>query len=349
MGKYFTQGQAIDFIEKAFGDGKQSNGGRNISVVCPMCKEFKRQSGNTTYSKQKLVIRTDNFWVHCWVCGYKNRNIYKLVRKYSPSHFAEYKDNFVNAEELVATEAEANPTFEPVTLPAGFKLLAELVEEMDSLRSTITKRYVQQALDYLRRRGIKTKAELWYWKFGITDDYEAKCKYRIIIPSYDNQGNLTYWTGRSWLRKPYVVYKNPEADRSKIVFNELNIDWNEPLTIVEGPFDLLKANQNAVPVLGSEDMTLEFALLQKIIKNQTPVVLAFDPEPKAQKKQFILANRLFEFDVPVKIVEYKNVDKDIGDMTRKEFMSLLQSAKPYTVDYELKRRIGSILKIKTTM
>lgn len=60
--KFFTQGQAITFIEKAFGDGKQSNGGKNISVVCPMCKAVKAYR----YEKQKLVIRTDNFWVHCW-------------------------------------------------------------------------------------------------------------------------------------------------------------------------------------------------------------------------------------------------------------------------------------------
>lgn len=61
-GNFFTQGQAITFIEKVFGEGRPSNGGKNISVVCPMCKSVK----GDTYSKQKLVIRTDNFWVHCW-------------------------------------------------------------------------------------------------------------------------------------------------------------------------------------------------------------------------------------------------------------------------------------------
>jgi hypothetical protein len=338
--KYFTQGQAIDYIEKVFGDGKPSNGGKNFSVVCPMCRQFKGSS----YSKQKLVIRTDNFWVHCWVCGYKARNLYKLIQKYHPANLPEYKQSFVNAEELEAHDIEETPEEVVVQLPVGFRLLGELVRDFDSIRSPVTRRYAQQALDYLRRRNITSKSELWYWKLGITENREARCKYRIIIPSYDSNGDLSYWTARSWTRKPMFTYKNPPSDRRKVIFNELNIDWEEPLTIVEGPFDLLKANQNATAVLGSEELTLEFALLQKIVIHQTPVVLAFDPDPKAQKKQFRLAKRLAEFDVPVRILEYPSRDRDIGDMTRNEFMELLASARQFTENYELRMRITSLLK-----
>lgn len=342
MGKFFTEGQAITFLEKVFGDGRQSNGGKNIAFVCPMCLALKGQG----YSNQKLVIRTDNFWVHCWVCGFKGKGaLFRLIVKYHPSHLTEYKENFVNAEELFTKETESGTGHIPVTLPRGFTLLAELVDNLDNLHGSITKRYAIQALDYLKhKRGIKTKTELWYWKLGITDDFEARCKYRIIIPSYDANGRLSYWTGRSWLRKPYVVYKNPPADRREIIFNELNIDWTEPLTIVEGPFDLLKANQNATPVLGSEEMTLEFALLRTIIRNRTPVVLAFDPEPKAQKKQFVLAKRLLEFGVPVRILEYRSDERDIGAMNRNEFMELFEAAIQYTPEYDLQRRFKTILR-----
>ncbi len=316
------------------------NGGKNFSVVCPMCRQFKGSS----YTKQKLVIKTVHpHFVHCWVCGYKARNIYKLIAKYHPANLKEYKESFVNAEELEAQDSDEGPEETVVELPAGFKLLAELVRDFDSIHSPVTRRYVQQALEYLKSRNINTRTELWYWKLGITEDREARCKYRIIIPSYDSSGELSYWTARSWTRKPMFNYKNPPSDRRKIIFNELNIDWEEPLTIVEGPFDLLKANQNATAVLGSEELTLEFALLQKIVINKTPVVLAFDPEPKAQKKQFRLAKRLAEFDISVRILEYPSWDKDIGDMTRNEFMKLLNSAKPLTENYELRMRITSLL------
>ena len=57
-----SQGEVIEFIERAFGPGSLSNGGLNISVVCPVCAELK-----DNLQKRKLVIRTDDFLTHCWV------------------------------------------------------------------------------------------------------------------------------------------------------------------------------------------------------------------------------------------------------------------------------------------
>ena len=44
---------------------------------------------------------------------------------------------------------------------------------------------------------------------------------------------------------------NPPTAKSKIIFNELYIDWNEDLTLTEGVFDAIIAGQNSVPILGS--------------------------------------------------------------------------------------------------
>jgi len=341
MKKCYTEGQFTAFVEKAFGAGK-SLGGNNIQVVCPRCREFKSPE---PYHKRKLAIKTVTpHIVHCWVCGLAGKNIYNIISKYSPDNLPEYKEKFVDAEELLAIEntEEEKPT--TISIPAGFTLLAKMVNGADRKQFGLTNRYVDQALDYLwEKRGIQTEEELWYWKLGITDVPEAKCKYRIIIPSFDENGIISYWTGRSWLRKPTMTYKNPHCERQKIIFNELNIDWNLPLTVVEGPFDLLKTNQNATSVLGSEELTLDFSLMRKIVLHKTPVVLAFDPEPEAQRKQFKFANRLLEFDVPVKILEYENSNRDIGDMKKNEFIDLLNHAKPYTHEYELVKNINSIL------
>jgi len=340
MKKCYTEGQFISFVEKAFGESKPA-GGNNIQISCPRCKKYKTKE---PYYKRKLAIRiTVPHIVHCWVCGLGGKNIYNLVKNYSPENLSEYKDRFLEAEELLAIDNPEEQKFETVQLPTGFSLLSKMVNGGGREQFGLTNRYVDQALDYLwEKRGIKTEEELWYWKLGVTET-EARCRYRIVLPSFDENGAIAYWTGRSWLNRPKSKYKNPFCERREVVFNELNIDWNQPLTIVEGPFDLLKANQNATAVLGSEDMTLDFALVRKIIINKTPVVLAFDPEFFAQKKQFKLANRLLEFDIPVKIFEYKDKNKDIGDMEKNEFISLLQDAKVYTYEYELRKKIGSIL------
>ena len=39
-------------------------------------------------------------------------------------------------------------------------------------------------------------------------------------------------------------YLNANAKKKDLIFNELNIKWDEELTIVEGPLDLVKCNYN---------------------------------------------------------------------------------------------------------
>lgn len=334
--KHYTEGQFITFVEKVFGEGKFDGRKNNLQFVCPFCKNVKGED----YSKRKLSIRTTKpHFCHCWVCGYKNRNIYSLLAKWAPHHIPEYKFSFFDAEELTSASSGIVEKYKPVALPEGFTMLAALPYLHN--KNSYQKQYYSAAFAYLKNRGIFTKSDLWYWKFGVTTIWREGCKNRIIIPSFNTVGDLTYWTGRTWRRRESKKYNNPFCDRKSVVFNELNIDWEIPLTIVEGPFDLIKCNPNATCMLGSE-LTLEYELLQKIVKNRTSVVLAFDPEPEAQKKQFILANRLLEFDVPVKIVEYKDKTKDVGDLDKSEFIDLLGCAKVYSANYHLRRKIASI-------
>ena len=62
-----------------------------------------------------------------------------------------------------------------------------------------------------------------------------------------------------------------------IIFNELNIDWSKELTIVEGPLDLIKTNDNATCLLGSS-LTEDMLLFQKIVANKTNIKLALDSD-----------------------------------------------------------------------
>jgi len=53
-----TQGQAIEFISRCFGQVKLTNSGLNANVCCPVC-------GDT--DKKKLAIRTDSWLTKCWI------------------------------------------------------------------------------------------------------------------------------------------------------------------------------------------------------------------------------------------------------------------------------------------
>ena len=67
--------------------------------------------------------------------------------------------------------------------------------------------------------------------------------------SYDKEGELNYYIARSWDLKSRAKYKNPEAEKDKIIFNESLIDWNKDIYLVEGVFDSFFLD-NSVAMLG---------------------------------------------------------------------------------------------------
>jgi hypothetical protein len=325
----FTQGQVIEFIERVFGDGVLSNQGNNISVTCPRCLEEK----GSDYEKKKLVISTDKCLLHCWVCGYKARNLVALLRRHHSEYLQEYLTRFLDETQLAEIDSDGmNVVKQPLRLPDDFELLAMIQDD----RSW----QVQRAIEYLNVRGLGNEQSLWYWKFGISRE-EDNWKHRVIIPSFDEEGKLNYYTGRAFLPRLRPKYLNPPVAREEIIFNELNIDWKEPLVIVEGPFDTTKAGSNASCLLGS-DLTEEYRLFQKIIANETPVTLALDRD--VLKKQNEIAKRLSSYCVEVKIVELPSPWTDVGEMSSEEFTRILKQAIPWSVDYSIGVSIAGVFR-----
>jgi hypothetical protein len=335
----YTKGQFISFIEKCFGSGTQSNQGANLSVVCPICKQ--KEGGN--YTKRKLVIQTAKGYNHCWICNYKSRNVANLLRRYHPGYLTEYLTTFVGTQQLrCAEDSVVLPDQEEpdLKLPSGFVLLAaEMSKQANMYLSYRT------ALNYIAER-FNTRLEdlnstdMWYWKFGISLN-DQRYANRVIMPSFDMSGELNYYTCRA-IYKTRPKYINPGVHREDIIFNEMNINWKEPLILVEGPLDLIKCgDRNATCLLGS-DLTSDYKLFLLLAKNKTPVTLALDPD--AKQKTLRIAEFLSEYDIPVKILDIPEPYQDVGEMTKEEFSSILSSAIVYTKDYLLRAKISNILR-----
>lgn len=349
--------ESIEFIEKLFGDGELSNGGLNISVVCPNCLKEK----DDDYNKRKLVIRTDDHRVHCWVCGYKSKNLLHLTRtqtkKFGLDVLREYSEKFlvklgdnkgirnffanipkagIDLFEDYLEEAE-NIIFDPPKLPDGFMFLAEAV------KNNVSDSYVKKHLEYLKtNRGITSIEDLWYWKFCIAPVTDKEFKWRVIIPSFDAEGNLNYFSGRTITDHP-IKYWNCEAPKKQVVFNECVIDWKKKLYLVEGPFDLIKtrkASSNVVPILG-KFFTEEYKLAQKIIENKTPIVICLDPEER--KHQLKMAESFTSYGIEVSTLEYPEWVDDIGAISEEQVVDIFKTnVKKYDTMSELRKRIERI-------
>jgi DNA primase len=202
----------------------------------------------------------------------------------------------------------------------------------------------RSAISYIAYRfGIEAKdldpSNLWYWKFGIAIEDRAFVN-RVIMPSFSIEGDLNYFTGRTYA-DVNPKYLNPNVHREDVIFNEININWNEPLTIVEGPFDLIKCNSNATCLLGS-DLTTDYKLFLMLAKHKTPVILALDPD--AKDKVLKIADMLSEYDISVSIMDIPAPYKDVGELTQSQFNSLLGNVTPFSKDYLLRAKISKLLK-----
>ena len=324
----FTKGQAITFLEDAFGPGAIS--GDNLSVLCPFCKTKKGSS----YAKKKLAIRTDNFVTHCWVCGYKSGNLIHLLKNFSPGHLKKYFEVFAEASFITSPCRDLTVQEKPtLALPDSFVMLP-------FAKDGFNKPFAMKAMAYLQTRGISAVDAIWYWKFGVSPNDSYYRDY-LIIPSFDLAGNLNYFTGRLMVTdKNRPNYRNPVLPRESVVFNEININWKRPLVITEGPFDLLKTGENATCLLGSE-LSTEYKLFIQIVKNETPVVLALDPD--AQKKTFRIAALFHEYGIEVKLVNIPSGYKDVGEMTQEEFKAVLSSATLYDRDVLFRHQLTTMM------
>lgn len=292
--------ERIALLKKALGDADVGRDGVNVAFRCPGCGK--------NPEKKKLVVRIDNEKWHCWVCDTKGRSILGLLRKYAPSHAGEWRNRFTE-DRRFHFDNDETPVEEKVELPECLPVEA-LLKERDPDAKAI--------LMYLESRNVDLDKA---YRYRLCGGLRGKVRRRVVFPSFDSEGKINYWTARAIDKVPHK-YMNPRADRKKIVFNEVDVDWTREVTLVEGPFDLLNAGQNAIPLLGSVLMR-DSLLLQRIVENQTPVTLALDSD--MEKKSHDIAKMLYGYNIRVRIAELGD-SKDVGEMTDSEFKLVVDAA-----------------------
>ena len=310
----------ILFLKSTFGNGPISRGG--IAVNCPSCSK-------DNPAKKKLIIRILDGAHHCWVCDLKGKTLKYTLKKFYPRRIREY--NNLYGESLLQEPEEKQETELP-RVPAGFVLLAQNYHSRDpDVRATIS---------YTKKRGM-TLRDLWRFKLGSCAT--GRFKRRLIIPSFDSSGDFNYFVARS-IDGKMPKYINAKYPKRELIFNEINLEWKSPITLVEGPFDLFNAGDNATCILGSS-LNEKYVLFQKIIQNSSSVSLALDPD--AILKTMKIAEKFHQYGIEVKVVDCSGYE-DVGEMPRAEFSARKSSAKPWKRADKLvhlihKMRSGSII------
>tara|TARA_E500000331_G_scaffold351165_1_gene397312 strand:+ start:185 stop:1150 length:966 start_codon:yes stop_codon:yes gene_type:complete len=308
----------ISFIRKSFGETTSARDGVNVAVSCPSC--------GTNDKKRKFSINIKTWRCHCWVCGIKGKDPYNIIKKHISQDLAkEFRSRFQSYSSL--EDKDIVKEDETISIPRGFIPLF--------LNTGSSDPDVRACISYLKSRNVTNK-DLWYFKIGTCKS--GKFRRRVIIPSFDVDGELNYFSGRSIDADIKYKYLNSRNKKTDIIFNHINIDWKKELTIVEGPFDLLKCNQNSTCILGS-NLTKGSFLFKKIIANKTPVLLALDSDMKS--KSIKIAESLIDYDCDVRILNLKSFS-DVGEMTKADFRILSSDATMWTNKMSLMEKISSL-------
>ena len=303
----------VNLVNKVLGKGKRTARG-NQAYSCPFCHHHKpKLEINFTENKKGI-----NLW-QCWVCGKKGKTIKTLFKqlKVSSQYFQELGKlvkNVYNDKEVIVEE-------KVLELP---KELKRFKDNKDII--------AKHAYAYLKRRNI-TVQDICKYNIGYCD--YGRYSNMVIIPSYDNNGKLNYFTARSFEKDPYIKYRNPDASRDIIPF-ELFINWDLPIILCEGPFDAMAIKRNAIPLFGKN---IQPSLMKKLVESKVEkIYIALDDDAMSQALKF--CEQLLNVGKEVYLVELQG--KDPSELGFEKFTKLIQTVTPLT-QYSLMEKKLSLI------
>jgi len=283
-------------IENLLGKSHKKARG-NHAFHCPFCNHRK--------PKLEINMATNengkNPW-ECWVCETRGTTIRSLLYqlktpKEQSNLILKYLPKGAQVSYKGIEVLELPKEYQPLYKASTTSVIANLVKK------------------YLYERGF-TDNDFIKYRVGYCTTGEFGG--RVIIPSYSESNQLSFFIARSYDGN-YYKYKNPETSKDIIFFENL-INWNTPIILCEGVFDAVAIRRNAIPILGKSIST---SLYKKIItSNVKDIYIALDTDARSKalqiSEQFLnQGKRVFLIELP---------DKDPSEMGFIPFTKLIQSA-----------------------
>ena len=296
-------------LESILGRSKSARGGDEAVFTCPSCN----------HHKKKLTFNLASQKFQCWVCGYKGHRAFQLLKKSNApgAAFSVLKeiDQQYNFKQQVKQKVDPN------TL-----MLPKEVVPIISSSAVLSK----HALHYLDQRGI-TKQDIV--KYDLHYCEQGPLRNMVVIPSYDKDGFLNYYVGRSFDKNAYIKHKLASSTKDIIGF-EMYINWDLPVILCEGVFDAMSIKRNAIPLFGKK---ISSNLMKKIIEsNVKKIYLALDED--ALKDAFNHAETFLSYGKEVYLIEMEG--KDPSELGFEGFTKLLHNAIPLTTSTLMKKRLA---------
>lgn len=262
--------------------GESKQGGYDSSnsqyqFNCPFCAEEEGEPDG----KYNLEISFELLVYKCWKCE-NSGSLSRLVKRFGGRDaLREYHE-----------AAESLKMSKYYSLTDDEKKILERETKRLTLPSTLHKIDLSTCRDrrlvqYLRKRKIDQRIinrfGIGYCEWSDNPD-ERPWSNRLMIPSYDESGMLNFFVGRDFLpdkkeQEPGKFirpkYKNCDAEKNEIIFQDSLVDWDADITLVEGAIDCIYG-PNTISMLG-KTMDESTALFKKLRARSTAkVILCLD-------------------------------------------------------------------------
>jgi hypothetical protein len=299
----------LGLLESVLGKSKPDKNKKDHAFHCPICN----------HKKPKLIVNIFTGQYNCWTChpATKGKTPVSLFKKLGveKERMIEMKGYF-KGDRTKIEDTETTRVF----LPKEFISMTENDKSLEYRRATV----------YLKNRGIN---EYDVRKYNIGYCKEGRYRNRVIVPSYDKNGQVNYFIARSFEKEPYQKYDAPSVNKTEIIGLEYHINWTVPVILCEGIFDAIAIKRNAVPLFGK---SITKALMLKLVESQVKTVyLALDKD--ALKEALTYSEQLINLGKEVYLIELDG--KDPSDLGFTSMTELLQKAKPLTFGELMLRRM----------
>lgn len=255
----------VSLIEELLEKGKVTTKGE-VLFYCPVCKHRKR----------KLCVNINSGRWHCWICegslNVKGKTLRTLFTKFNAaqSQFSELRDLTNDTVYIPKTETQK---------------ITQLPKDFIPLREKSTSIFYRHAYNYIIKTRKLSFDDILKYNIGYCED--GKYQNRVILPSYDKDGKLNYFTARSFQPGNPMPYLNPPFSKDIIGF-EFFINWKLPIVICESVFDAMAIKRNVIPLFGK---TISNILYDRIILNNSKLIIYLDED--AKKNSIKIAQKFF--------------------------------------------------------
>lgn len=305
---------AFDSLEEITSLADLPNG--ECTFCCPFCPPSKHDG------KRKLSVNFTKNLYHCWRCGASGRAS-ELLHQYSNIDNKEL-NNYAFKDFDKTTKLRFHNSNSKARETSDIKTE---IFAYDNITLKILENALPNAHAYLNNRGI-TDEEIKYYDIRVG---LYAYKDRILIPTFDDYGNVTYFVARDYVGKSPMKYFNAkDTNKSEHVWNLDKVKENDIVIITEGCFSGISANRvpgmTAVCTFGKAFSDEQVRAIVKHKPKEIILSLDGDVSERETEKSLKLIRRYFN---GLLTVAHLPADKDPNDMTLEEYQKVINERSVY--------------------